>query len=249
MIDADRTAFADTMTALQVAFGQPADPSVTASYWLFLGELDLPAFKAAAMKAGRELKFFPRPAELLALAGKGGPQAATAAAAEAWEAVRWARRVHSYTTGVDFGALVNAVLRNMGGWLAFCDKSDEAMVWERKKFEELYAAFSSRDHASLNGGPLPGKFAGVERVRVAGVLPPLQLPAAPNPVTAVVRELADGMAMPRTEPSQAGRTDISAQLEADRQAEALERKRDREAHDAVAAAKIEQLRQRVGAAT
>ncbi|MEP6651801.1 MAG: DUF6475 domain-containing protein [Myxococcales bacterium] len=244
MTDADRTVFADTMTALQVAFGQRADPAVTASYWLFLGELSLPEFKVAAMKAGRELKFFPRPAELLALAGKGGPQALTIATAEAWEAVRGARRRHSYTVGVDFGPLVNAVVRNMGGWLAFCDKSDDALVWERKKFEELYAAFTAKDAASLNGEPLRGAFPGVERVAIGGVLPPLQLAASPSPVGDLVRELADAKAMPRTERTQGAADDFRAKVAADRDAAAAERKLEREARaaDAVAGA-AEKLRE------
>lgn len=91
MIDTDKRAFADSLTALGMVFGVPVDKALLAAYWLFLSDLELAAFGAAVKAAGSRLKFFPRPAELLDLAGAGEVErkaARVAAIAAAWEAVR-----------------------------------------------------------------------------------------------------------------------------------------------------------------
>lgn len=165
MTDADKVTFAASLSALGVAFGHRVDRRLLAAYWPFLRDLDLTTFCAAVVAAGNTLKFFPRPAELRELAGAGETAARKAAIATAWQAVRLAMDRFDYTSSVDFGPLVNAIVRNLGGWQYLCSRSLPDLVWDRKKFEELYEVFTM-SRCELRGEPLSGYF-GSEPVRIA----------------------------------------------------------------------------------
>lgn len=166
-------------------------------YLIGLRSLTVDEVEAVLERALVECKFLPTPTELLALAGKAGPLVLAAEIAEAWTAARRARRIHSYTTGVDFGPLVNAVIRSMGGWLVFCAHNDDALeAFERKKFETAYAAFRARGELGAQGDALRGEFPGVERVAIGGCAPARQLGAKREPVADLVRELAEAKAAP-----------------------------------------------------
>jgi hypothetical protein len=187
---------AAAVTMLSETFRQPLSEAGAKGYILGVEELTVEQVGMVCRRALRECKFMPTPAELLALAGKAGPQVLAAEIAEAWTAARRARRVHSYTTGVDFGPLVNAVIRSMGGWLVFCGHNDDALeAFERKKFETAYAAFRARGELGSMGEPLRGEFPGVERVAIGGqAAPARQLESKRGPVADVVRELAEAKA-------------------------------------------------------
>jgi len=180
------------VTMLSEYFRQPLTDAALEAYLIGLEELTSEEVGAVTKRAIRECKFMPPAVELLALAGRAGPLVLAAEIAEAWTSARWARRVHSYTTGVDFGPLVNAVIRSMGGWLVFCGHNDDALeAFERKKFEVAYAAFRARAELGAMGDPLRGEFGGIERVAIGGRAPARQIEARPAPVTDVVRQLAD----------------------------------------------------------
>jgi hypothetical protein len=166
--DSHRPAFAKGIGALALSFGRPIDQPLLEAYWLLLRDLDLEQFVAAVVAAGKTLKWFPKPVEILELAGAGPTATAAlrkAAIAQAWEAVRTAMDRYDYTHSVDFGPLVNAVIRNLGGWQYLCSRSLRDLVWDRKKFEELYEAFAV-SRCELRGDPLSGRFGG-EPVRIA----------------------------------------------------------------------------------
>lgn len=189
MNDDDRNAFGTSMVALGVVFNQPVDGVMLDAYWLFLSGLDKTAFGAAVFAAGRTLKWFPKPAELLELAGAGAT-ARRGEVADAWEAVRTAMDRYDYIHSVDFGALVNAVVRNLGGWQALCARSSRELIWERKRFEEIYELFSI-SKAELRGDPLPGYFGGKPtRIAIGGKLPPLRIEPVDTAVQLTVRDLA-----------------------------------------------------------
>ncbi len=235
------------MAVLGSTFNRALDEQAVDGYWMALGDLTEPQLQDAIKTALRQCKFMPAPAELRELAGIDGPKVLAAACADAWEAVRFARRQYSYTVGVDLGPLVNAILRNLGGWIAFCGKDDDAMVWERKEFEKLFVAFSAKGRGSLNGAPLPGQFPGTERIPIAGKMPAVQLAAVPSEVGGVVHRLATAKALPRAEMAPgATQADVGEAMALARAERTAERKRAREAHDATAAAKIAELAARVG---
>jgi len=193
----NKQAVATAVTMLSEYFRQPLTETALEAYAIGLEEFPPEAIATLAKRAIRECKFMPSVAELLAFAGQAGPLVLAAEIAEAWTAARWARRVHSYTTGVDFGPLVNAVIRSMGGWLVFCNHNDDALeAFERKKFETAYAAFRARGEQGFMGDPLQGGFPGVERVAIGGKSPAKQIAAPTTPVADVVNRLVEDKAAP-----------------------------------------------------
>ncbi len=191
-------AIAAAVTMLSETYRQPLTDGAAKGYLLALEDLSIEEVGMVTKRALRDSKFMPTPADLLAFAGKAGPQVLAAEIAEAWTAARWARRVHSYTTGVDFGPLVNAVIRSMGGWLVFCGHNDEPLeAYERRKFETAYVAFRARGELGAMGEALRGEFPGVERVAIGGLpAPARQIEAKRTVVAEVVRGLADSKAAP-----------------------------------------------------
>ncbi len=191
MTSADKTTFADTITALQVALlnpGQKPDPAVVAAYWALLSDMSLADFLRGAGVCGRTLRWFPKPAEIRDAAGLSLASACT----EAWDAVRAAIDRWDYTTSVDFGVLVNAVVRNLGGWRFLCDRPlTDLNVWTRKEFERVYALLSRKDERELHGPPLLGAFCGEPvRIAIGGVVPEERKQIGGERLS-VVRELAD----------------------------------------------------------
>lgn len=157
---------------------------------------------------------------------------------------------HDYTRSVDFGPLVNAVVRNMGGWLWLCDRDKDDLTFDRKKFEELYTLLSVKPQDELRGAYLPGQFGGpVERIAIDGVTPARQL-EAPHSEEArdLVRVLANGHSLepprektpparsqeatePVSKPSEAKPKDAARELaDAQRAAEAIQKLRERVAN-------------------
>jgi hypothetical protein len=188
-------AFAAGMGALASVFNRALDKTAIRAYELALGELSAEEMASATGAALKACRFMPTPAELLAL-GK-PPRNLAIEAADAWEAVCEAMNRHDYTDSVDFGPLVNAVVRNLGGWIALCDATKTDLKFGRKGFERLYADFASKPLGALRGDPLMGSHkAAPVRIAIAGKLPPLQLASAPDPVRQVVRELAEAKSAP-----------------------------------------------------
>lgn len=193
-------AFAAGMGALASVFNRALDKAAIRAYELALEELSSEEMAIAAGAALKACRFMPTPAELLAF-GK-PPRNLAIEAADAWEAVCEAMNRHDYTDSVDFGPLVNAVVRNLGGWVSLCDATKTDLKFGRKTFERLYAEFASKPLDGLRGEPLIGAHRTTPvRVPIAGKVPPLQLPAAPSPVRQLVRELAEAKGAPTSERS------------------------------------------------
>jgi hypothetical protein len=189
-----REAFATSMAVLAASFNRELPGPAIEGYWLALQDLSEAELAAATKRALAECRFMPAPVELLALAGRA--RSLVADTAQAWEAVRTAMDRHDYTASVDFGPLVNAVVRNIGGWDALCRASLPDLVWRRKDFERVYEAFASKPADQLNGEYHRGALKGPPvRIAIGGKLPPKQIEAATDVVAlnarGVVRALAD----------------------------------------------------------
>lgn len=238
-------AIAAAVTTLSETFRQPLTEAAARGYVMALDDLTPELVQVGMRRALRECRFMPTPMELRELAGVSGPRVLARQIADAWEAVCKAMRQHDYTTAVDFGPLVNAVIRNLGGWQAACAWTlPEIETWKRKEFERVYEAFANGDQSVLRGEPLAGAFPGpVQRIAIAGVMPVPQLAAPSTQVSDLVRKLADVHTLPperapKAEPSVSEA--IAADVAADRKARA-------EANDARAAESVAKLRERVAA--
>ncbi len=136
----------------------------------------------------------PVPAELLTYSGR-QPRDIGAEATLAWDAVRRAMDALDVYGNPDFGPLVNAVVRNLGGWVYLCEQKLSELEWRRKDFERIYRTWAEKDSSVLpDGGPLFGKWkaAPVTRIQINGL--PVSRPALAAPkteVSDVVRELAE----------------------------------------------------------
>lgn len=178
---------------LAATFNREISTDGIKGYRIALRDLTRNELSTATKRALTESRFMPSPAELRAFAGKNR----VAEIAEAWEAVRRAVDRHDYTDSVDFGPLVNAVVRNVGGWQRLCALDREALdVWARKEFERIYEAFAPKDPATLNGAPHRGALGGRPvRIAIGGKLPPAPLAedrqSPAGQLRAVVRDLAE----------------------------------------------------------
>ena len=193
---ANRKAFTAMMAMLGETFRRDLTEPMMDGYWMALEDLTEDEFRAAATRAVRECKFMPAPSELRAFVRQ--PRNVESEALEAWEAVRGAIDKHDYTDSVDFGPLVNAVVRNLGGWYRLCDlKLEQLDVWTRKEFERVYGEFAHKDPSTLHGDAHIGAFNKVPvRIAIGGVKPLPQLEPPPTngagSVRQLIRDLANG---------------------------------------------------------
>ncbi len=171
----DKARFGDALTALGIAFGTEVGSAMREVYWRLLSDLDIATVIRGCEAAGRKLKWFPKPAEIRDLSC----ESTEVKAAEAWETVRTAMDRHDYTVSVDFGPLVNAVVRNLGGWRWLCDQKLTSLPFVRKDFERVFGLLVSKPSDSLNGESLQGSLGGVAMRIPIGKGPAVNRPALP----------------------------------------------------------------------
>lgn len=155
MTNADRGRFASLLAALAASFGKEADEATAEGYWIGLCDLEIGEVELACQRAIRECKFFPVPVELRRLAGQ---ISAPLRAVTAWGVVSAAVGSVGYMTSVDFDdPIINATVRNMGGWPRLCSLgSEDFSVWARKEFERVYSALCEAGTSPKNCGYLAG---------------------------------------------------------------------------------------------
>lgn len=188
----NREAFATALAVLGNTYDRKLTGPAIEGYWIALSDLSEDEFARATKKALSASKFMPSPSELLAFAGHAPPDH-EADAVEAWSVVRACVDSVDYTGSVDFGPLVNAVIWNLGGFARLCELGlTELNVWAKKDFERVYCELAEKNRAALRCEPFIGFLRQPpKRIAIGGKMPPLALPAAPNPVSDIVRELAD----------------------------------------------------------
>lgn len=187
---ASAQALAVTLKALSAAFSREVTADTVEAYKVGVGDLRDDELQQAAAQAIRTCLRFPIPAELRALAGKGGARALKAEAAAAWERVQAALGSLGEDGGADFGPIANAVVRNLGGWSQLWHEPFRALPFTRRKFEELYEAFAESPPSPERCSPILPRNDG----RYGSYLPPGAkstphvIPGATSPI---VRELAE----------------------------------------------------------
>lgn len=156
MNSSDKEKFAFAIASLFETFSQETTKPIMNGYWLGLGDLSLEAVQGAVALAIRESDHLPRPAELRRLTGE--QTKAEDRAIAAWGDVLKAIPLGAYKH-LDFAdKLVNATIRNLGGWPSFLSRftDAEAEKWARIEFCKAYSSFAS---SGVNGeaiAPLPG---------------------------------------------------------------------------------------------
>lgn len=153
-----REVFATSLGVLGATFDRKVTPPLIEGHWLVLEHLEEPEIALAMKKALATCKFMPTPSELLAFARP--PKDPSVDVVQAWQVVRKAIDKHDYLVKtIDFGPLVNAVIRNLGGWDTMCRATLPELDnpgWLRKRFDEIYRSLSTADPQTLHGDPLEG---------------------------------------------------------------------------------------------
>jgi hypothetical protein len=135
----DREKFAMLIDSLAANFGKPAETALLEGYWMALEDLPLEAVARAVRSAIRQCQHMPRGAELRQLAGE---MSNTTRAVHAWSVLQKAIGQHGAYCSVDFDdPVLNATVRNLGGWQKLCaTTTDEFEKWTRKDFERIYGS-------------------------------------------------------------------------------------------------------------
>lgn len=125
---------------LLVSRGLPVDDDVILLWCMAMRDLSQSEVQDAILGFVQNSTEFPTPAAVRKFAGPRG-LADSERAKLAWGQVRTAIRQHGGYQSVDFeDRIVNAVIREMGGWNQLCESSVDEMVWREKDFIRLYEA-------------------------------------------------------------------------------------------------------------
>lgn len=155
MRPSDLLAFRNAISAVCLTFGREATDPLFDAYWMGLSDLSIESLQLACAEAIRTCTFFPKPVELRRLAGEQtGEQRAIAAWGEALNAGSLGAWRH-----VSFDdKLINATIRNLGGWPAFVDRldGDKQQDFARVNFLKTYQAFAAGGVDGEACKPLPG---------------------------------------------------------------------------------------------
>ncbi len=164
--------FAGLIEAVATTFGKQIDKAMLLGYWMGLNDLSEEQLERACMRAIRTCKFMPKPAELRELTGA---LSASAQAVLAFHDVEKALGSCGYYRSPNFeDKVINATIRNLGGWMRICDLSPEEFdKWFRKDFERIYAIYVDRGVGDEAGQPLIGFFEKENAMRGHRVEPPV----------------------------------------------------------------------------
>ncbi|MCX7418727.1 MAG: DUF6475 domain-containing protein [Planctomycetia bacterium] len=110
-----------------------------------MSDLDINPVKRGVMAAIRECQFMPSVHELRKLAGAADSRIdAKDRPLLAWQATRGAfSKVGAYDSPEFDDAVINATIRELGGWLLLCDTPSDEMHWLEKRFCAIYSALCS----------------------------------------------------------------------------------------------------------
>lgn len=155
MNDRDKQQFALAIGAMLETFGQEATKPILHGYWMGLQDLTLEQVQAAVSRAMGTCERKPTPVELRRLVGE---QTSEQRAISAWGDVLRAVPRGAYKH-IDFAdKLVNAAIRNLGGWPTFVGRftDEESEKWARLEFIKAYQAFAAGGVDGEACEPLPG---------------------------------------------------------------------------------------------
>lgn len=151
----DLPRFVELITALAAAFGKEADEPMFLGYEMALDDVPIASIERAVRSAMRTCKFMPAAVELRELSGEIPP--ATRAVVAFGALQKTVETVGAYRT-VDFDdPIINATVRNLGGWERVCDlPASEFDTFFRKDFERVYVSLFKSGISGEQAAPLVG---------------------------------------------------------------------------------------------
>jgi hypothetical protein len=169
---------AEQITVLAEAMAEPMTQARLKIYIGDLADLERSQLEIAFARARRQLKFFPRIAELRELAGQGAKQQGDAEARAAWDVLLKfvskyvSNDVHGnfgpehgwYSTFPKLSDHILDTVRRTGGWKAYKCMGAEDLPFVQKRFFDEYASWTAVEHVPA------------DRMLVTGELPALPQP-------------------------------------------------------------------------
>ncbi len=157
MTENDRPRFLAMFNGLAATFSKEPSKPMLDGYWMGLADLPIEAVENACQRAIGTCKFMPVPVELRELAGVMAP---ADRAIKAWKAYSDAVAALGFYKSVDFDdPLINATVRNLGGWMELItriDDEDHTDKWVRKEFERIYTSLMRSGISDEAARPLLG---------------------------------------------------------------------------------------------
>jgi len=153
MTDREKPEFMKLLMSTADLHGKELSTDVVELWWNSLNLFGLVQVKRAFSKHIQDPvkgEWMPKPANIIAKLEGSPERSALLAWTEVEEAVS---RIGRYETVQFADPVINAVIRNLGGWISLCDQ-DLDEPWMQKEFERRYLAYSEVG-AGLNE-PLPG---------------------------------------------------------------------------------------------
>jgi len=149
-MNAPNERFTSLVAALASAFRQVADEPMFMAYWFALEDVGIDSIQDAVKRSIRDCKYMPTASELRGMSTNEVP--VDHHARMAWEDVRAGMMIAGPYNSVNFDdKIINATIRNMGGWIRLCEiEDDKEMTFERHRFEKTYASI-------LRHGVMEGK--------------------------------------------------------------------------------------------
>lgn len=154
----DRRQFDMTIVALAELHGKELSKPLLNMYWEALKDIPFEDFNRAANLIVRTGKFFPKPADFREQVMAGLPIQAALAYGKVQKAFI---EGGVYATVVFDDPAIHAAIDNLGGWVKFCNLTDNELKWWRKDFEKVYQGVAPLVAAGKLEPPkaLPGLYA------------------------------------------------------------------------------------------
>jgi len=155
MIDAERQEFATIMAALCAAFNKELDEPTLQAYWMACEDMPLSEFRIGATRCMREMEYLPKPGHIRRSGGALTPESRCVLAFEVMS--RTVSEQGAYASVCFDDPLINATIRNMGGWLEICNSpADKFNGLIRRDFERIYRALLESGIREESGRYLAG---------------------------------------------------------------------------------------------
>jgi len=156
MTDQDKEQFAQAMAGAAEVLGSEITKPKLHLYFECLRHLPIEQVERALIHAVAQLKFFPKPVELLDLAGESRVLLSDRALVESSKTISALERHGAYASVCFDDPVTQAVIeRHFGGWPEFCQAvREDGAKWAGKDFCRAYEAFARQGVESH--GYLPG---------------------------------------------------------------------------------------------
>lgn len=148
MDNKDLPEFSKVMAVLSTTYEKTTSEELLSIYYDVLKQFPLDDIKSAVGNHIQTSKFFPRPAEIIALIKP--LETIEIIADKAWNQLLKAISKHGYYDSVQFeDKVIHSCIRSMGGWMQVSDREPD--TWMHKDFvnfyKSYYGSYSQEEHA------------------------------------------------------------------------------------------------------